>query len=424
MNSLSQIDDTKIIFAVSGFPQLTNFNLILFVTNMPRRQFTIAQKLAILNELDEAVAQGRSIRSVAREHALEPSQLRWWLEKRPQLLVAKNKRMKTLHRGRKSTIKDLEDNLIGWGLDQRQAGFPVRFRSLQLRACQIDANFCALDFRVQYERIRRLCVVNCLVTRRKTSQAQQHPQEMVDQALGWLADVRPLLNLPGTNRQYVLNMDQTAVFFNMAPNTTLKMKGTQTVPVRILRGTTDRVTVSICVSAAGDKLKPMIIFHGKPDGRIVNRDFPLFDHQDNMLLACQEQAWQDGNNMLLWVENVLRPHLQERAQGVPVILFLDGFSAHRAQATVDALTNLGVQVVYIPGGCTGLVQPIDVGVCKPFKDRLRGLWWDWLVSQDPDLRILRKASREDIADWVYQSWEAMPAEIIRNAWRKTDFSFL
>ena len=32
-----------------------------------------------------------------------------------------------------------------------------------------------------------------------------------------------------------------------------------------------------------------------------------------------------------------------------------------------AIQELGVEVIHIPGGCTGLLQPLDVGVNKPFK---------------------------------------------------------
>ena len=35
---------------------------------------------------------------------------------------------------------------------------------------------------------------------------------------------------------------------------------------------------------------------------------------------------------------------------------------------VEAVQELGVEVEHIPGGCTGLCQPVDVGVNKPFKN--------------------------------------------------------
>ena len=34
------------------------------------------------------------------------------------------------------------------------------------------------------------------------------------------------------------------------------------------------------------------------------------------------------------------------------------------------IETLGIEVDHILGGCTGLAQPIDVGIGKPFKNRV------------------------------------------------------
>jgi hypothetical protein len=37
------------------------------------------------------------------------------------------------------------------------------------------------------------------------------------------------------------------------------------------------------------------------------------------------------------------------------------------KSTVNAIGDLGIEVEHIPGGCTSLCQPVDVGVNKPLK---------------------------------------------------------
>ena len=37
------------------------------------------------------------------------------------------------------------------------------------------------------------------------------------------------------------------------------------------------------------------------------------------------------------------------------------------------IETLGIEVDHIPGGCTGLAQPIDVGIGKPFKKQGVGM---------------------------------------------------
>jgi hypothetical protein len=50
------------------------------------------------------------------------------------------------------------------------------------------------------------------------------------------------------------------------------------------------------------------------------------------------------------------------------------------KSTLNAIEDLGVKVEHIPGGCTSLCQPVDVGVNKPFKFRMRKLWEEWMID--------------------------------------------
>jgi hypothetical protein len=67
---------------------------------------------------------------------------------------------------------------------------------------------------------------------------------------------------------------------------------------------------------------------------------------------------------------------------------------------VDTLSNNGVEVQHIPGGCTGMCQPIDVGIGKPLKSRVRNLWEDWMMEQGIHTEKFRPPPRETMADWV------------------------
>ncbi len=47
---------------------------------------------------------------------------------------------------------------------------------------------------------------------------------------------------------------------------------------------------------------------------------------------------------------------------------------------VHAIQELGVEVIHIPGGCMGLLQPLDVGLNKPLKVRLSASWEEWMMA--------------------------------------------
>ena len=80
----------------------------------------------------------------------------------------------------------------------------------------------------------------------------------------------------------------------------------------------------------------------------------------------------DEKVMLMWVEKILKPYVMTAPDGIVLILFLDSYWCHMMASVVKAVQELvGDEVEHIPGGWTGLCQPVDVGVNKPFKHRLR-----------------------------------------------------
>lgn len=365
---------------------------------------------------------GESLRAVARSHGVQPVQIRNWRRQR-NVLSASSKTKRSISKGRPSTIKHLEERIIGWALEMRQRGVPIKYKHLQIKACREDDNFRGKTTQQQYHMIRRLCKANCLVPRRGTHQAQEQPQVAIDEALEWLLETRPVVSAPNVDRKYILNMDQTPLNFSLQDGSTLNLAGERTVTVRGTGGGRDRTTVCLGVAADGSKLKPMMIFKGNPTGTIARRELPENPNRDDIALVCQPNAYQDEANMLQWIELCLAPYVADKPEGVPCILFLDQFSAHQTDAVKARLEELGVELRLIPGGCTWLVQPIDVGIGKPFKDRCRSFWWEWMIGPSERDAVVDRASREEQSNWVNQAWQAFPEDIIRNSWLKTGLSY-
>ena len=82
----------------------------------------------------------------------------------------------------------------------------------------------------------------------------------------------------------------------------------------------------------------------------------------------------DKQVMIAWVNNVLAPYVATAPDHVLPILILDICRCHMMALVVQMIQELGVEVKHIPGGCTSLCQPVDVGFNKLFKDRMRRQW--------------------------------------------------
>jgi hypothetical protein len=159
---------------------------------------------------------------------------------------------------------------------------------------------------------------------------------------------------------------------------------------------------------------------GKRGGIIERRELPTFPA--DAIYKVQPKAWFLEDIMLEWIIEVLAPHVATAPPGIVPLLFLDSFAVHMMGSVVNKIQELGVEVDFIPPGCTGLVQPVDVGYNKSFKAKVKDQFMDWLMVQDPDAPIA-KTTRRDVVGWILDAERNISQQVICNPWRKTGFSY-
>jgi hypothetical protein len=76
--------------------------------------------------------------------------------------------------------------------------------------------------------------------------------------------MRPFIEGPHCDRRFILNMDQTPVFFCMTRKKTIEVIGVKTVRICTLTNDTKRATVAVTIAANGTVLPSTIVFKGKP----------------------------------------------------------------------------------------------------------------------------------------------------------------
>jgi hypothetical protein len=177
----------------------------------------------------------------------------------------------------------------------------------------------------------------------------------------------------------IINMDQTPVYFSMNAKRTLELVGTKTIHVRTSTHDTKRATVAVTITADGTVLPLMVVFKGKPNGRIAKTEFAAYPVPHRY--RCQENAWMDEVFMLAWVDEILQPYVETAPDDVIPLLILDSYQCHMMASVVEKVQELGVEVKHIPGECTSLCQPVVIGFNKPFKDQLRKLWISRMITE-------------------------------------------
>ena len=157
------------------------------------------------------------------------------------------------------------------------------------------------------------------------------------------------------------------------------------------------VTIQLTIFADGiNRVIPLIIFRSTEDNTSAprRREEKLFDSR--VVVKFNPKGYANSSIMLFWLEFMLLPVL-DTASG-PTLLVMDLFKSHSTQEIKDWLCVHRIVPSLVPGGCTGLVQPLDISVNRPFEDILKQVIDD-AVDLAERQQTLAPASTTGKKDW-------------------------
>lgn len=183
----------------------------------------------------------------------------------------------------------------------------------------------------------------------------------------------------------VINGDQAGVELFPTGNRSWNPTGAKQVDIA---GLDDKKYYTLMVSSAmdGTFLPFQAVFAGTT-ARSLPRDCTpatskgiLFSHGGN-------NHWSDHNTTVQWVEEVIVPYI-ERVKArdnlpahQPAILYIDCWGSHRDPKFTGWLMEKYPQIIirFVPGGCTGDVQPADVGLQRLVKHEISRRFSTWFA---------------------------------------------
>ena len=132
----------------------------------------------------------------------------------------------------------------------------------------------------------------------------------------------------------------------------------------------------------------------------------------------------DKNAKTKWIDLVLIQSKNTKPPGVVPMLILDACRIHMMGNIVNQIQSLGIEVIHIPAGCTYLCQPLDVGINKTIKSRMRDQWEDWMIEREGIVDgAAMEPPRKLVAEWVLDVYNNFPVQTARNAWMKKEFEW-
>ncbi len=71
-----------------------------------------------------------------------------------------------------------------------------------------------------------------------------------------------------------------------------------------------------------------------------------------------------------------------------------------------------------------MLQPLDVGLYKPFKVRVRASWDKWMMAMIDNHAVIKSPNCNDIALWAASAhWDMDGKPMMKKAWKKTGYSW-
>ncbi|KAE9039368.1 hypothetical protein PR003_g18894 [Phytophthora rubi] len=419
-------------------------------TRFVHQAYSVAFKVEVLRHLDESQSMtatlDRYFSGISGMKKVSKAKLVYkWRRQRDSLEErARSGRLATQFRARPPGIgltlpADVEQRILKWVNDFRREGFPISPMMLKMQACEFakEAGIPPEHFSASWQWRRSFTRRHRLSFRAKTRHGQETPRDAELRAQEFANKVRHRAYIEGVTRIY--NADQTGIFLDMLPKTTLASTNARTVWVKSSKKDKERITAMLLGDSDGNKYTPFVMLKSKPSkvpdvraenervrhgfGRHVWKEVEALQQQHDVQIYGNESAWWTGNMTM----EFLRYHFGDRDLSSPrVMLLLDDFSGHWVDGVDEYARSLNILLEKVPPGLTWLSQPADAVWIKPMKDRLRGYRVHYLREQlqefavhaDSETFKVKAPQRCTIVEWVVRAWEGLPRTTIAAGFRK------
>lgn len=248
-----------------------------------RNRYTVRERISAMKWCAKKKLLGWSQRKCALHLKLTPKSLRNWQKQYKEMMDYK-KGVGSMHAGPKGQLEPITDELLQFIFARREQGVAVSRHTVVLKASKLLPGFSVKTGTAKYAAVRRFLRLHNLVYRIGTHVSQKAPELAHDDAIDFVKIIRPFLHGPSRDPRWILNMDQTPVFYSMHEKYTLNRKGARTVNVRCSKNESERITVAVTISAAGDVLAPTIVFKGKSRVFILLLFIYIYCYYYNLLL--------------------------------------------------------------------------------------------------------------------------------------------
>jgi hypothetical protein len=191
-----------------------------------RVRYTARRKYGLLIAARRMRLEGKSLQGVAAEKVCALLLSRWEAQKvgemDPRDKFFKSKKKANVA-GPLSQLEVIKEPLLHYIFELHERGITVNTFTVTLRASYLKPEFCEKLFTTRCSTVKRWLVAHSMRYRMGTHTLQRAPAKVESKALDHMAYVRHIVLGSNRDRHFILNMDQTPVYFSMSAKHTLEV---------------------------------------------------------------------------------------------------------------------------------------------------------------------------------------------------------
>jgi hypothetical protein len=191
----------------------------------------------------------------------------------------------------------------------------------------------------------------------------------------------------------VINYDQTGNYILPNGSHTFEQRGAKQVAVTA-KDEKRAYTISMATCVGGKPLPTEQIWSGKSKLSLPKetadgyKEAKAYGFQFSFAASEKKTShFSTQSTMRDWITNVLIPYTKAVIEADPdldedqkIILYIDIYPVHTSQEFRDLVFKLGnIILIFVPGNCTGIFQPQDVGLQRVAKHKLKQSMLEYLV---------------------------------------------
>ena len=371
-----------------------------------KKSYSISFKLKVT---EYAVKHGNH--AAAKHFEVDRHRVIEWRQQKDKLEKMEKSKRRLAGGGRKVRYGDIEETLLKWFRERRDAGVRVTGKAMKMEAIRLHKAYGNQSFKASAMWFSRFKRRHNLSFRRSTHISQKSREVTdvrIDSFIKFVLSMRKRRHYSTSDMG---NMDETPVWLEMPGKSTLNEAGKKEISVSSTGHEKKRYTVLLAALADGTKLTPLVLLPGvrPPPTASVPAGIAIY-------MCGTGKSWANEDVINYWLAKIWGRNNTRRR-----LLVWDSFKGHitdNIKQKVREVFNSDLAV--IPGGCTSKLQPADVSWNGPFKKALASLYDEWVFSGPVSLTKGGNRRPPDVATllgWIKQAWQSVTPDVVRKSFK-------